>query len=556
MLPTLTLPQFDQDKSERERELEQMRIKYAYSLTYDGHIATVNQLPKCEKPGAYYQVKALSNMLGLLPSLPGVLWKTFKHGFLKMPFKRVEDYIFFGLTPFPDPKLRTDLWNDKYMARQSVAGANPVMIEGVNANNPLPEQFKIDQAALSLSSEELEQAIKEERLYMANLSMLKMLQDSPGTVDGHKKYSTAPIALYYLPDDGDLRPLAIQLDATEDTSEDNPILTPADGNKWKLARTCFMAADGTVHDLWTHAVQIHYVMESIIMVTYGQLSKKHPLLALLDPHLQYTLSVNVHPLYERGSNGKVPYYGQMFPPDNDALVKFMGEGMRQFKFRERALPKDLKRRHVENGKLDYPYRDDGLPIWNAIQDFAREYVDVYYKTDQYVLDDYELQAWAKQLGGDRAEGACGLEDFPTSFSTKKEVAEIFGQIIYIATAHHSSIHFPQYPYSQFVPNMPNAIYASPKELLKTNVEQDQLMTLFPRFKIAMFQTFLYYAVNFKVNRIGEYPVKMFCPEAVPVIEKYQQKLKELSSSHREKYRTAKDKYPYMNPEHIPNGVSS
>lgn len=556
MLPTLSLPQFDQNKNERQKKLEKMRSQYAYSLTYDGQIATINQLPQFEKPGAFYQFKALTNVIGLLPSLPCLLWKTLKHGLLKAPFKRVEDYNFFALTPFPEPNLRTDLWDDKYLARQCIAGANPVMIEGVNASNPLPEFFKVDQATLAISQEEMLKALHEERLYMVNLAMLKMLQSYPGTVDGHQKYATAPIALYYLQDDGQLRPLCIQLDVTQDTSGDNPIITPADGEKWKLARTCLMAADGAVHDLWTHAVQIHYVMEAIIMVTYRQLSKNHPLLALLDPHLQYTLSVNVHPLYERGSDGKIPYYGQMFPCNNDGLVKFMGEGMRQFKFRERAFPKDLQRRHVENPKLIYPYRDDGMPVWNAIQDFVREFVDVYYKSDAYVVQDYELQAWAKELGGERATGACGLEDFPTSFSSKKEVAEIFGQIIFMATAHHSAIHFPQYPYAQFVPNMPNAIYEPPADLLNKDLVQDQLMRLFPRFKVALFQSFLYYAVNFKVSRIGEYPLKMFGPDAVPVIEKYQQVLKQLSSAHRDKYLNNKEKYPYLNPDHIPNGVTT
>ena len=90
MLPTLTLPQFDQDKNGRQKLLEQMRILYAYSLTYDGLIATINQLPQCENPGAYYQFKALANIIGLLPSLPCVLWKALKHGLLKAPFKRVD----------------------------------------------------------------------------------------------------------------------------------------------------------------------------------------------------------------------------------------------------------------------------------------------------------------------------------------------------------------------------------------------------------------------------------------------------------------------------------
>jgi arachidonate 15-lipoxygenase len=556
MLPTLTLPQFDQESVKRQKQLDDMRVKYAFSLTYDGQIATINQLPKSESPGAYYQFKALTNVLGLLPSLPGVVWKTLKHGLLGVPFKRVEDYVFFGLTPFSDPKLRTDLWNDIYLSRQCVAGANPVMIQGVNEKNPLPTQFNITSAALPISEDELKLALDSNRLYMVNFHMLKSLQGQTAEVDGHQKYLSAPIALYYRQDDGDLRPLAIQLDVSQDTSDANPIITPADGNKWKLARTSLMAADAAVHDLWTHAVQIHYVMESIIMVSYRQLSKCHPLLALLDPHLQYTLNVNVHPLYERDKQGKVPFYGKMFPFNNDALVKFMGEGMRQFKFRERAFPNDLKRRHVEDKALNYPYRDDGMPVWQAIQDFTKAYVDVYYPSDRYVVEDNELQAWAKELGGERVEGACGLEDFPTQFSSKQEVAEIFGQIIFTATAHHSAVHYPQDPYAQFVPNLPNALYASPMEMLSDPIEQTDLMTLLPPFKVALFQSVLYYAVNFKVNRLSEYPLKMFCPQAVSVITHYQNEMKQLSFAHRKKYQDGRQGYPYMDPRHIPNGVTA
>lgn len=552
----LALPQFDSDPTGRKAQLEKMRQRYAYSLTYDGSIATVNQLPSCEKPGLYYNVKALINLAGLIPSLPGALWKVIKHGLMGQPFKQVKDYIFFGLTPFPNPALREDFWNDLYFGRQCVAGANPVMIQGVNAKNPLPDQFQVKQARLPISAQALDEALTEDRLYMVNYAALKTMKGHLGTVDGHQKHVTTPIALFRLEHDGQLRPLAIQLDVTQDTSAENSIITPDDNQQWRLARTCVQAADAAVHDLWTHAVQIHYVMESIIMVTYRQLGMKHPLLALLDPHLQYTLNVNVHPLYEPGKNGKAPYYGKMFPCDNETLVKFMGEGMRSFKFRQRAFPNDIKNRHMENPKLNYPYRDDGLPVWDAIQTFVEAYIVAYYADDQAVINDYELQAWAKELGSDRASGACGLEDFPTEFSTRKAVAAIFGQIIFTATAHHSAIHFPQYPYAQFVPNLPNALYQSPASLLNADASQQDMMGFFPPFKIALFQSFLYYAVNFKVNRIGEYALELFSPQAAAIIKKHQKALKDISAAHRKKYSQSDMQYPYMDPSHIPNGVTS
>lgn len=553
MATVLTLPQADPNPAARAAHLAQMRAMYAFSLTYDGHIATINQLPACEKPGFYYQTVALTHALKLVPSVPGLLWKACYHGLLGRPFKTPQSYRFFGLTPLPEPKLGSDPWNDHRFARQRVAGANPVMLQGVNAVNPLPQTFRVEQAQLTLSTEVLQQALASDRLYQVSYAMLKPLQAHLGSVNGHAKYLTAPIALFYLEDNGQLRPLAIQLDCTEVTGPENPILTPTQGRQWQLAQTCVQAADAVVHDLWTHAVQIHYVLESIIMVTYRQLGMRHPLLMLLDPHLQYTLSVNINPLYEPDQNGNIPYYGQMFPPDNAALVAFMGQGMRAFRFRERAFPNDLKTRHVTNPKLDYPYRDAGQPIWDATQAFVAAYVAIYYKTDADVTADYELQAWAQELGGTRDSGACGLEDFPTAFNTRAEIAQIFGQIIFMATAHHAAIHYPQIPYTQFVPNMPNALYQAPFPLPAEHAPAQALMRFFPPFAVALFQAFIYYAVDFKVNRIGEYALSLFDPQVVPVILQYQRTLKALAEDYRAKYPPD---YPYLNPAQVPNGVTA
>ena len=552
----LMLPQHDPDPFGRKTHLQEMRERYAYSLTYDGYIATINQLPKCEKPGWYYKYQLFGNIAGLVPSLPSLLWKTLKHGLLGKPFESFDDYIFFPHSRFPDPAFRKDFWNDLYFGRQCVAGANPVMLQGVNAQNPLPENFRVDPSALSLSPEQYAQALSGDRLYMVNYESVKPLTESLGTVEGLQKYLTAPIALLMQQDDGHLMPVAIQLDVTQPSGADNPIITPADKQQWKLARTCVQAADGTLHDLITHAVEIHYVMESVIMVSYRQLGMYHPLLTLLDPHLQYTLNINVHPLYEPDKAGAVPSYGKMFPPDNPGLVKFMGQAMANFRFRERAFPNDLKRRHVENPKLDYPYRDDGRLLWNAIQDFTREYVNVYYKDDQDVINDHELQGWAQELTGSRQQGMCGLNDFPMQFQTISEVAETIGQIIFTATAHHSAIHYPQHTYAQFVPNMPLSLYRQPLPLPGRAAPDKTLLEFFPRFDMAFQQAMIYYMVDFKVNRIGEYALELFDEPAIAVIQRYQQKLAELSAAHGEKYKDSAMPYPFMDPLHIPNGVTA
>ena len=558
VIRSLSLPQHDPlRRSRRNARLQKMQKLYAFSLTYNGNIATIDRLPRRERPGLYYYLQSVKRMLPLIPSLPGLFLKFIKFGFLGRPFEKSEDYFFFDRTPFPDPDFRENFRDDFYFGRQCVAGTNPVMIEGVNEQNPLPATFRPDPAALDLDGKTLEQAMAQDRLYMLNYAMLKPLTTSPGTVDGIRKYLKAPIALFYLQDNRHLRPLAVQMDVTEATGPGNRIYTPADGQQWKLARTCVMTADATVHDLWIHATQIHYVMESVIMVSHRQLAKQHPLMVLLAPHLRYTLSVNVQPLYQPNSLGKRLFdYSNMFACSNAALIEFMGQGMRAYSFRDRRFPTDIRNRHVQNPLLDYPYRDGGAPLWDLLQSFAREYVGVYYRTDEDVLNDYELQAWASELGGDRHTGKCGLNDFPTRLTTPDEVAEIIGHILFICTAHHSTIHYPQYQYAGYPPNMPSSLYQSPEIPPEEYQTEAQFVRFFPNFRMALNQVLVYYLVCFRVNRMDEYDLLSFDRRSAPVIKRHREKLRELSRKYREKEKHERLRYPFMDPLQVPASVTA
>ena len=46
---------------------------------------------------------------------------------------------------------------------------------------------------------------------------------------------------------------------------------------------------------------------------------------------------------------------------------------------------------------DYPYAVDGLEIWSAIKTRVEDYCSFYYKTDDMVQNDFELQSWWKEL---------------------------------------------------------------------------------------------------------------------------------------------------------------
>lgn len=103
---------------------------------------------------------------------------------------------------------------------------------------------------------------------------------------------------------------------------------------------------------------------------------------------------------------------------------------------------------------DYPYAVDGLEIWSSIREWVKDYCSFYYKTDDMVIKDPELQSWWKELRevghGDKKE-----EPWWPKMQIREELIESCTIIIWIASALHAAINFGQYPYGGYLPNRPS-----------------------------------------------------------------------------------------------------
>lgn len=102
---------------------------------------------------------------------------------------------------------------------------------------------------------------------------------------------------------------------------------------------------------------------------------------------------------------------------------------------------------------DYPYAVDGLEIWSAIETWVEDYCKFYYKSDEMVRQDSELQAWWKEL---REEGHGDKKDesWWPKMHTREELIDSCTIIIWIASALHAAVNFGQYPYAGYLPNRP------------------------------------------------------------------------------------------------------
>ena len=438
---------------------------------------------------------------------------------------------------------------------QRVIGVNPVVLRAVTSRHPLPEKLtesEIQRIFVEYIKEiDYATAIEQKRMYVLDYAVLDILQQNPGHIDGgRKQYTTTPIVVLFMQSDGMLRPIAIQL--YQDSEFDNPIYTARDGNLWLVAKLFAQIADGNHHILYTHATRIHYVMEAIIMASRRQLYKSHPLSVLLNPHLQHTLNVNHQHTFLKDQKGRPGRFGELFAGDYEATTQCMANGMTSFNFRASAFPDDIASREVDNPDLFYPYRDDGMLLWNAIQGFIKEYVDVYYRSDADVSEDYEIQAWANDIS---AQDRGRIPGFPAKFESKQELAETLGHIIFLCTAFHSSIHFNQYKYPGFVPNMPHAAYVPPPTGKCTEMDEAGLLKFQPAFRAAYSQTWTYFQTNFTVNRIGQYPLRQFDPPACDVIKRFRKRLKEIEREIDQRNSKRVVTYDRMNPRSIPNGVT-
>lgn len=555
MAKKLLLPQNDeQGKQQRQEYLEKMRQLYEYQFNFYGDVAQLKKLRLREwnEPRLF-----LILIVKLVLFIPIAIWTFIKKLVLGFPFKNYQDYFLSPCFPYNDKNFVNDFNKDVHFALQRVAGINPIMIERLSQENPLPENFQEAKSVVNkLVDKTYEEALDEGRLYVTNYEVLKEMTENLKEVDGvTTQYVTDAIALYYRQDDGLLKPLAIQLSVTKPTSDTNPIYTPEDGKHWLMAKFYLQTADAVVAIILTHTTHTHYLIESIILATRRNLPPNHPLFALLCPQLKGTLWLDhiVH-YFRPFKNNKIPPVASIVPSKEETSLKYIGEGMRTYNFKDKAFPNDIKKRDMDDPNLFYPYRDDGKLLWDAIHEFVREYVNVYYKSDRDVQEDFELQSWADEIGGSLKEGKCQITGFPTQLNSIDEVVATVGNIIFLATAHHSAIHYTLYQNISFVPNMSLSAYAPPSTNLKSPLSQPDLMKLLPNFYNTVIQSFSFYINNMIVERIGEYDLSVFGDQSREVVKKYQAKLEEISKEVNSRNQKRTYPYIYLDPKNIANSI--
>lgn len=164
------------------------------------------------------------------------------------------------------------------------------------------------------------------------------------------------------------------------------------------------------------------------------------------------------------------------------VVPSFSESYREFDFQALKLPDSLVKRGVINSTElpSYPYRDDALKMWDAIKQFVEEIVQIYYKSDEDVTRDEEIQDWISEVHniGLPQHGLEGEVDHhvPFEFKSIAELIEVLTVIIFTCSCEHAAQNFGQFDYYAFYPNYP-MIMRQPPPSERGTLTMDHLLKM-------------------------------------------------------------------------------
>lgn len=455
------------------------------------------------------------------------------------------------------PLMRSPLalkaWREDWcFGWQRIAGPCPVVLKRLDR---LPAYLPVTDAELASAvgdpSARVHDALAAGRLYVADYEMFAGLQ--PGVTDGHKKYLWAPVALFCANARG-LSPVAIQLgghDGGRDT-----YVTPASGARWLLARTAVQAMDESHQGALTHVGWCHMIIQRVIFAAHRQLAPVHPIAVLLAPHLENTLAVNQYArqnvLSVNGSQDR------LLAPTIEDQIKLMAKSVDAIDLASLDPTIDFARRGVgDAGALPaYPFRDDGLPLWEATRAFIAQYVALYYASDADVATDTELRAFVAEIGA--ADGG-RLPNLVAGVrvATVDDVVQLLSRVVYRATTYHAAINDSSYDWVSVAPNMPSAAFG-PIPAAGAPIGADAFASMLPPIPIA-FEVIssTYNVAELGTNRIGQYPAGTFVdPRVGPLVAQFQARLRDIEKDTNARNAQRPLPYEFLIPSRVTASINA
>lgn len=559
------LPQHVSEDRRRARaetlRLEREKLQFAPDAAPDGIPEGYRWLPPaCADlpkeldfpPSKFYGQLVTQNIWTMINLVPGtVQWFWLANKPARFPA------IFQGILGPRDVMSR---WrDDAEFARQRLTGVNPMKIRLLRKEELSPEWTPLREAAAAVLQQRhprrpFDEMLQEHRLFYVEYPDLWHEQVQGQVRPGARL--AAPTCLFWQDDINHLMPLAIQLKPRH-VRERNPVFTPLHPTyDWLVARTHVQAADTCVHQGTYHLLETHLVSGVVALAMFRQLHPDHPVRQMLEPHYHDTLAINK--LAETALLAKGGVIDTALAARVPGTLNAARRYYSRWDFEKRSLKADLEERGLlERGRLpSYYYRDDALEVHAAIDNYVNGLLSLWYKTDEDVTGDCELQAWVREAASPRGGDIPG---FPDRLSTVAELQTLCAHLLFRAGPQHAAVNNGQFESYGWVPNSPALTYAplpeetSPRDGL---FSEEDFWRFMPKRSPTTAQLNSVWLLSAPTTRTllhsGESPAfhPSLCPQAEEVVGGFRRRLHTLSQSIQRRNETLDIPYRFLDPANI------
>ena len=478
------------------------------------------------------------------------------------------------------PHIPFTRWkSDEEFGRRMLNGANPVLIKRCTS---IPPNFGVTPEMvqpLMPEGSDLLREMEDGFVYFADCKILEGIPVWDGSKAGVNKnsipsalprYVSPAMAMFHVNRSGKLLPIAIQLHQ----ELGSPVWTPLDNEaEWQFARLYYKCADSQVHQMVTHLLETHLVVEPFAVSAYRNMAPTHPIMNLLYHHFKGVVAINTFGRSILISPGGLADHVSSLGGGGhiDLLSKSY---LNEWDYLNFSFPNRLRRRGVEDSsKLPgYYYRDDGMALWDIMWNFCHSFLSATYgadpacTVDDAVQQDVEVQAWIREV---HDHGLCKGKNVPDSFQTFEQLIECVTSLMWQCSAGHASVNFSQYEHYAFFFNAPLAI-VQPVPTEKGKADMKDIFKLMPA-KFTMHKTLVgmdtLAGFSPADKFLGDYEDEVFRAAEKEIVDGYKDQIMKLEENIAQRnagltegcvttYDSPYDvPYIHMLPSRIPNSIA-
>nr|KAG5697770.1 hypothetical protein BaRGS_026727 [Batillaria attramentaria] len=195
----------------------------------------------------------------------------------------------------------------------------------------------------------------------------------------------------------------------------------------------------------------------------------------------------------------------------------------------------------------------------ALEKYVSDYVTLYYKDDNSLLADPEIQTWAQKLAQSRDQGGYGLRGLPLTggkLTSRDDLVLVLTSAMFTSSAQHGALGSSQFDQIGYLPNYSSLLNGQPPRDKTPRQESDIVQQMPGRDVFLKGMGFISVLSLRAVPPLGA-PLGSFIvdPAAVALGERFREDLRDIEKVMVAANRHRAVHYDYLYPSNIPNSIA-